>query len=204
MIAKLAFLYSLTPLDMQKVVMMALDEDLNLPEDRLRKAAAEFYKMNVSKEAPVLQKVFKQEPPQQVELKTRDDEQAYYLENTAPIDMLRNLSGKEPLSVDVQLAERLINVHGMPIGVVNTLLQFVYFRNDGKLTNKYVERIASHWMNKKIETAEAAMEIARQEYDKYTKWKNEGQKPAAQRKSAREERVPDWFYKNEEKKEKTG
>ena len=202
MIAKLAFLYSLTPLDMQKVVMLALDEDLNLPEDRLRKAAAEFYKMNVSKEAPVLQKVFTQEPPQQVELKTRDDEQAYYLENTAPIDMLRNLSGKEPLSVDVQLAERLINVHGMPIGVVNTLLQFVYFRNDGKLTNKYVERIASHWMNKKIETAEAAMEIARQEYDKYTKWKNEGQKPAVQRKSAREERVPDWFYKNEEKKEK--
>ena len=28
MIAKLAFLYSLTPLDMQKVVMIALDEDL--------------------------------------------------------------------------------------------------------------------------------------------------------------------------------
>ena len=28
LIAKLAFLYSLTPLDMQKVVMMALDEDL--------------------------------------------------------------------------------------------------------------------------------------------------------------------------------
>ena len=105
----------------------------NLPEDRLRKAAAEFYKMNVSKEAPVLQKVFTQEPPQQEELKTRDDEQAYYLENTAPIDMLRDLSGKEPLSVDVQLAERLINTHGMPIGVVNMLLQFVHFRNDGKL-----------------------------------------------------------------------
>ena len=50
------------------------------------------------------------------------------------------------------------------------------------MTNKYVERIASHWMNKKIETAEAAMEISRQEHDKYTKWKNEGQKPAAQTK----------------------
>ena len=38
-IAKLAFLYSLTPLDMQKVIMMALDEDLKLPEDRLRKVS---------------------------------------------------------------------------------------------------------------------------------------------------------------------
>ena len=79
--------------------------------------------MNISKEPPEFQKVFTQEPPQQVELKTRDDELAYYLENTAPIDMLRNISGKEPLSVDVQLAERLINVHGLPIGVVNMLLQ---------------------------------------------------------------------------------
>ena len=62
-IAKLAFLYSLTPLDMQKVIMMALDEDLKLPEDRLRKSAAEFYKMNVSKEAPILHKVYAKEPP---------------------------------------------------------------------------------------------------------------------------------------------
>ena len=45
---------------MQKVVMMALDEDMQLPEARLRKAAADFYKMSVSKEAPVLQKVFMQ------------------------------------------------------------------------------------------------------------------------------------------------
>ena len=55
-IAKLAFLYSLTPLDMQKVVMMALDEDLQLPEARLRRAAADFYKMSISKEAPVFAK----------------------------------------------------------------------------------------------------------------------------------------------------
>ncbi|WP_318614253.1 replication initiation and membrane attachment family protein [Sporosarcina sp. YIM B06819] len=202
MIAKMAFLYTLNPLDMQKVVMMALDEDLKLPEERLRKAAAEFYKMNVTKEPPVLQKVFVQEPAKpQAELKTRDDEQAHYLENTAPIDMLRDLSGKEPLSVDVQLAERLINTHGLSIGVVNTLLQFVYLRNDGKLTNKYVERIASHWMNKKVETAEAAMEMARQEHDKYTKWKNEGQKPSPQRKPTREEKVPEWFHKKEQAKD---
>ena len=35
LIAKLAFLYSLNPLDMQKVVMIALDEDLQLREERL-------------------------------------------------------------------------------------------------------------------------------------------------------------------------
>lgn len=202
-IAKLAFLYSLTPLDMQKVVMMALDEDLQLPEDRLRKAATEFYKMNVSKEPPVLRKVYEQEQPMpQVELKTRDDELVHYLEHTPPIDMLRDINGKEPLPVDVELAERLIHTHGLSIGVVNVLLQYVHLRNDGKITNKYVERIASHWMNKKIETVRAAMEISRQEHDQYIKWKNEGQKAPTRRKSGREERVPDWFYKKEDKPEK--
>lgn len=204
MIAKLAFLYTLNPLDMQKVVIMALDEDLKLPEERLRKAASEFYKMNITKQPPQLQKVFVQEPPQQsAELKSRGDANAYYLENTSPIEILRELrGGKEPLSVDVELAERLVNTYELSYGVVNTLLQYVYLRNDGKLTNKYVERIASHWANKKLETAEAAMELARQEHDKYTKWKNEGQKPAVQRKPTREEKVPDWFYKKEQPQDK--
>jgi len=44
-IVKLAFLYSFTPIDMQKVVIMALDEDLKLSEDRLRKSSAELFKM---------------------------------------------------------------------------------------------------------------------------------------------------------------
>ena len=92
--------------------------------------------------------------------------------------MLRDLNDKEPLSVDVQLAERLINTHDLPIGVVNVLLQYVHIRNNGKITNNYVERIASHWMNKKVSTAKEALEFSRKEHDKYMQWKNEGQKPA--------------------------
>ncbi len=202
-IAKLAFLYSLTPLDMQKVIMMALDENLKLPEDRLRKATAEYYKMNVSKEAPVLHKVFVQ-PTQrkQAEVITRDDKLVEYLESTPPAQMLRDINGKEPLSVDVQLAERLINTHGLPIGVVNVLLQYILLRNDGKITNKFAERIASHWMGKKIATVKDAMEISRKEHDQYMQWKAEGQKPATKRSSGREEKVPEWFYKKEKKTDK--
>ncbi|CAM3156356.1 DnaD domain protein [Filibacter tadaridae] len=202
-IEKLAFLYSLTPLDMQKVVMMALDEDLGLPVDRLRKSAAEFYKMNVSKEAPVLNKVYVQEPPKQTGKQlTRDEELVYYLENTTPIEMLRDITGKEPLPVDTQLAERLIHTHGLPAGVVNVLLQYVLLRNDMKIVNKFVERIASHWMAKEIETAKAALDISRKEHDQYMKWLKEGQKQPARRKPVREEKVPEWFYKKEDKKKK--
>ncbi|MHA6260641.1 replication initiation and membrane attachment family protein [Sporosarcina sp. CAU 1771] len=201
-IAKLAFLYSLTPLDMQKVVMMALDEDMKLSEVKLRKSAIDFYKMSVSKEAPVLQKVFVQ-PVQNEDssgVLTREDELLQYLEQTPPVSMLRDINGKEPLSVDVQLVEKLVNTHALPIGVVNVLMQYVHIRNDGKITNNYVERIASHWMNKKVATAKEALEFSRKEHDKYMQWKNEGQKPAQRRtQSTREEKVPDWFYKKEEK-----
>lgn len=202
-IAKLAFMYSLTPLDMQKIVMMALDEDMKLPEARLRKAATDFYKMSISKEAPVLQKVFTQ--PVLNEMSpgplSRDDELVHYLEHTPPVEMLRDINGKEPLSVDVQLVERLVNTHELPIGVVNVLMQYVHIRNDGKITNNYVERIASHWMNKKVATAKEAMEFSRKEHDKYMQWKNEGEKPAPRKyQSSREEKVPDWFYKKDEKK----
>lgn len=204
LIAKLAFLYSLTPLDMQKVIMMALDEDLQLPEVRLRRAAADFYKMSISKKPPVLEKVFVQAPStEQTEHLSREEKLIHYLEHTAPIDMLRDLNGKEPMSVDVQLAERLINTHSLPVGVVNVLLQFVHIRNDGKITNNYVERIASHWMNKKVETAKEALEFSRKEHDKYMKWKNEGQKTTTySRNSKREEIVPEWFYKKDETQEK--
>ncbi|KXH87212.1 replication initiation and membrane attachment family protein [Sporosarcina sp. HYO08] len=203
LIARLAFLYSLTPLDMQKVIMMALDDQLQLPEERLRKAAAEFYKLHVSQEAPILHKVFQQTVPKMPERPvTREDELIFYLENTPPIEMLRDINGKEPLSVDVKLAEKLINTHGFSVGVVNVLLQYVYLRNDGKLTNNYVERIASHWMNKGINDARAALEISRREQDQYLKWKNEEQKkqPSRRKKTAsREEKIPEWFYKKEQK-----
>lgn len=207
LIAKLAFLYSLSPLDMQKVIMMALDEDLELPEARLRRAAADFYKMSIATTPPVLEKTFVQATPpiEETEKLSREEKLIYYLEHTAPVDMLRDLNGKEPLSVDVQLAERLVNTHALPIGVVNVLLQFVHIRNDGKITNNYVERIASHWMNKKVATAKEALEFSRKEHDKYMKWKNEGQKPTKYNRSAKpDEIVPEWFYKKDEKKkEKT-
>ena len=164
-----------------------------IPDARLRRAAADFYKMSISKEAPLLQKVFVKPQPAttQKENLSREDELLFYLENTAPVDMLRDLNDKEPLSVDVQLAERLINTHDLPIGVVNVLLQYVHIRNNGKITNNYVERIASHWMNKKVSTAKEALEFSRTEHDKYMQWKNEGQKPATYTK--RGQIVRKWF-----------
>ncbi|MGE6516316.1 replication initiation and membrane attachment family protein [Lysinibacillus sphaericus] len=203
-IAKLAFLYHLTALDMQKVVILALDDDLGISQERLRKAAADFYKLTVSKEPPKLARVY--EAPATVEdsmQKTKDQELQHYLETTAPIQVLRDINnGKEPLQTSVQLAESLIVQHGMPVGVVNALLEYVMLTTDMKLPKKYVETIADHWVRKNIQSAKQAMELARQEHDKYTTWKNKPQTSAKKNtyaKNRREEKVPDWFYKRNDK-----
>ncbi|MDW0118450.1 DnaD domain protein [Sporosarcina thermotolerans] len=202
LIEKLAFLYSLTPIDMQKVIMMALDENLRLPENRVRKAAVDYYKTNISQNVPTIEKVFTKERAIPIEEpKSREDKFIFYMENTAPREMLKDYTGNEPLPVDVELAERLVTVHGFPIGVVNVLLHYIIIRNDGKITKNYAERIASHWANKKIATAKEAMEISRKEHDQYIKWQNEGSKKStSKRKPTRVEKVPEWFYQNDEEK----
>lgn len=209
-IAKLAFLYHLTPIDMQKVVILALDDDLKISQERLRKAAADFYKLTISKHPPQLGKTFeKKHTPEKQEPMgtTKEQELQHYLETTSPIQVLRDINnGKEPLPASVQLAQNLVMQHGMPIGVVNALLEYVMLTTDMKLPKKYVETIADHWIRKNLKTAKEAMELARQEHDKYTAWKNSSQTSNAsgstsgssskpRRKTGREEKVPDWFYK---------
>ncbi|MFJ7730937.1 replication initiation and membrane attachment family protein [Lysinibacillus sp. NPDC097231] len=207
-IAKLAFLYHLTALDMQKVVILALDDDLGISQERLRKAAADFYKLTVSKEPPKLARVTEPLPLEEAGQKTKDSELQRYLETTPPVQVLRDINnGKEPLQTSVQLAESLIVQHGMPVGVVNALLEYVMLTTDMKLPKKYVETIADHWVRKNIQTAKEAMELARQEHDKYTTWKNKPQTPNKSNQNAKgrsgnqREKVPEWFYKRNEQQE---
>ena len=212
-IAKLAFLYHLSPLDMQKVVILALDDNMQISNDRLKKAAADYYKLTVSKDAPKMEKTFIQSEKPQLPLKSsKEQELQNYLETTPPLQVLKDINnGKEPLPSSVELAEDLIVKHGMPIGVVNVLLEYVMLTTDMKLPRKYVERIADHWMRKNLKTAKEAMDLARTERDQYTKWKNEndnkaqGSKPSGTgyKKQNRQSKeiIPEWFYKRNKQEE---
>lgn len=205
MIGKLAFLYSWGPLEMQRVILLAIDEDYKLTLESLKKAAADYYKLTVATTAPQLVQVKKQEAPKKEAPKTKEDELIDYLESASPVEVLRDIAdGKEPLPADVQLANQLVVQHGMEPAVVNVLLQYVLLRTDMKLTKAYVEKLASHWLRKNVTTAKEAMDLARIEHEQYLKWKSEGS-PAAKtrsssssRKPVREEKLPEWFYKKED------
>lgn len=205
-ISQLAFLYSWGPLEMQKVLLLAIDDDYKLTVDSVKKAASEYYKLTVSHTAPQLVHVQKPEPKSVEPPKTKQDELVLYLESVSPVELLRDISdGKEPLPADVQLANQLVLQHGMEPPVVNVLLHYVMLRTDQKLTKSYVEKIASHWNRKKVATAKEAMELARIEHDQYMKWKSEGSPTStaksfssSSKKPVREEKLPEWFYQKEE------
>lgn len=208
-IAKLAFLYHLNPLQMQKVVITALDEHNKLTTERLKRAAADYYKLTISTDAPTLTKVFEGKKLEiEMENLTKEQELLQYLETTAPVQVLRDINnGKEPIPSSIQLAEDLVVKYSMPVGVVNVLLEYVMLSTDMKLPKAYVEKIADHWNRKQLKTAKEAMDLARQERDKYAQWKQEStqpkqtaspKKPTYNRKGGRDEQVPDWFYKRNE------
>lgn len=205
-ICKVAFLYSWGPLEMQKVILLAIDDDYGLTIEGIKKSASEYYKMTVSTTAPKLEPVLAKTPEPNVEPQTRQDELILYLESASPLDVLRDIAGgKEPLSADVQLANNLVMHHGMEPAVVNVLLQYVLLRTDMKLTKSYVEKIASHWIRKNVSTVAEAMELARTEHAQYMKWKSEGSPSAASKstmrsngKPVREEKLPEWFYTKDE------
>jgi replication initiation and membrane attachment protein len=191
---------------MQKVLMMAIDDQNRVTEERLKKTAADYYKLSISSKPPRLT----QKLPQQTKVETqnlvlsKDQSLIKYLEETPPLEVLRDLSnGKEPMPVEVDLANELIFKYSFPPAVVNVLLQFVLIRAKMKLNKNYVHKIAAHWQRENIQTAEQAIEISRKEHDQYLDWQNSAKSATTtttpyKRKNVRDEKVPEWFYKAKE------
>lgn len=202
LIAKVAFLYSFNPIDMQKVVMLAIDEQNRITEERLKKSAADFYKLTVSSKPPKLIKQVENtnEPPNQIAKSSKDELLIKYLEESPPLEVLRDISkGREPMPIEVELANELVMKYELPPPVVNVLLQFVLIRAKMKLNKNYVHKIAAHWQRENVQTAREAIDISRKEHDQYLDWQNSVSKPAAfRKKGARDEKVPEWFFKAKE------
>lgn len=210
LIAKLAFLYQLSPLDMQKVVIAALDEHNELPSQRLIQEARSYYKMMKSKEMPKLEKhiqLAKPEPvPENREL-TLQERKLRYWAQTSPIEVLRALSGdREPPAADVELVDSLVLKYGLEMEVVNVLIDYVMITKNKRMPRKYIETIAGNWQRENIRTAQEAMDLARKGHDDYRQWKDQEEKKSSSPRSykqkqgtGRVEMLPDWFEPLEDK-----
>jgi replication initiation and membrane attachment protein len=195
-IKKLAFLYGVGPLDMQKIVMSVIDPSYHIDIDALRKAVHEWYEFERGHALPNLSSRVQPLPyrtMENVEPKTKEEQLMKQLETISPRQLLIEISGgAEPSMSDLQLIEDIMFQQKLLPGVVNVLIYYVMLRTNMKLSKKYVEKIASHWARKKVRTVKEAMELAKQEAKTYQSWADEKSK-RTNRKTVRKELLPEWL-----------
>lgn len=201
-IAKLAFLYDITPLEMQKLVLGAVSIDDEIDEEQLRKAARDWYQLERQSDMPSL--IHRVQPAryrtQMEQPKTQEEEYIHYLEITSPMQIMKqNHNGGDVVEADLMIIENVMFNQNLNPGVVNVLIDYVMMKAEKKFTKNYVEKIAGHWSRMKVMTVKEAMQLARDEHRKYQTWVESNKKnPKDGRKKAiRTELVPEWLNKEE-------
>jgi len=206
-IAKLSFLYGIDPIQMKNIVISAVDESSEIQIDELRKSARDWYQLTYSDQLPLL--IDKAQPlpyVTMIEPKTQEEKLVQYLEKTSPRQLLIDISGGgEPSKSDLQIIEDVMFHQKLLPGVVNVLIQYVLLKTDMKLTKAYVDKIASHWARKRVQTVSEAMELAKKEHRQYLDWAEAKQtaKPTTRKNATRKESLPDWFDKDENEEKTT-
>lgn len=205
-IAKLAYIYGISPLSMQKVVMDAFDLDLQeLTVAGLRKAAQEWYQFEYNEQLPSLSvRVQPLEARSDTTgLNPQEQERIRYLETVSPRELLREYGkGAEPTSSELKIVEEVMFEQKLSPGIMNVLIDFVLLKNDMRFPGNFVKTIASHWRKKDLKTVKEAMDFARSELEKEKKRSEQGKNTYVQKKQpVRTETVPDWL--KEQKKQES-
>ncbi|MCH1627301.1 replication initiation and membrane attachment family protein [Fredinandcohnia quinoae] len=205
-IKKLSFLYGINPIEMQGIVMSALDPTEAIDIEKLRIAARDWYQIENGNELPKLSerlqpvsnRTMMNETP-----KTKEEELIKQLELVSPKQLLTEISGgAAPSTADLKIVEDVMFRQKLLPGVVNVLIHYVMLRTDMKLTKSYVEKLASHWARKEITTVRAAMELAKQEHRQYQDWATGKKESTTKKKPIRKELLPEWLKQEDGSKEK--
>lgn len=201
MVAKLAFLYGIDPLEMQKLIIGATFNDV-IDEEHLRKSARDWYQIERQVDMPSL--IQRIQPPKyrtQVDQpKTQEEEYIQYLETTSPLEVMKhNYNGGEVVEADLKIIENVMMNQNLNPGVVNVLIEYVMIKAEKKFTKNYVEKIAGHWSRMKVTTVRDAMELTRNEHRQYQSWveNNKKSSKAGRKKTIRTEMIPEWLHKED-------
>ena len=182
---------------MQDIIPICITERGTLNKEELRKTCRNYYQFDNHGLLPTI--VYNTQPEylkEPVGDTSKRAKMIYTFETVSPYDLLKSKNnGAEPTSRDLKLAEDLVCVYKLQPGVVNVLIDYILKTNNNKLTRGLAETIAGQWQRQKIETVDEAMRLAEKEHKKYKK----GTVPKT--KTPKEEKLPEWFNKNIEKKE---
>ena len=183
LIDKLAFIYQLDSDSCVDLIRNSLTIKRTIDKDLLKKNALNYYGFEHGGKLPSI--VYRNQPEYLRKPSGDNSKKAkmiYTFETVSPYDFLRSKNnGVNPSRSDLKIVEYLMVDLELKPGVVNVLLDFVMRINNNKLNKAFIDTIASQWKRSKIETVEAAMNLAGKEYNKknksYTKTKVKEEKP---------------------------
>lgn len=116
-----------------------------------------------------------------IEMEYKDPYQA------PPVQFFKNLQPNIPVSVsDSRLIESLLIDYHLPKEVVNVLIEYVLRQSNQTFARAYVEKVASSWARKGIDTLEKAKKQAESEYKQ------------AKTTVKKEKELPDWYAQVED------
>ena len=193
-IDNLSFVYNIDTLKMIELIRASLNEFGLIDKNTLRSAAQKNYQLS-NNSLPTI--VYRTQPEYLKKASGDTSKRAQIIamfENISPYDYLKKKNkGASPTAKDLKLVESLLFDLELTPAVVNVLLDYCLRKNNNKLTNNYVETIASQWKRADLKTAEEAMIFAEKEHKKLLK------KSLPNTKNSSIE--PSWFNEKIEKSE---
>lgn len=197
LIEQLAFIYNIDTLQMVELLRNCITEKGTFDSSELRKRARKQYQYSNDGKLPTM--VYKSQPEA---LKTNEDATTqlgkliYMFETISPYEYLKiKNKGASPTSRDLKIIEELIVDLELPPAVVNVLIDYVFKKNNNKLSKAFVDTIAGQWKRCDIKTAKEAIELAKKENTKPTK--------STGKKTVTPAEKPEWFNTRVEKEEMT-
>ena len=169
LINNLAFIYNIDTLKMTELIRSVLNEYGNIDKNGLRIVARKDYQFK-NGTLPTL--IYRTQPDYLKNPLGDNSKRGRIIgvfENTSPYDFLRFKNGGKPTARELKLLEKLIIDLELSPAVVNVLVDYVLRKNNNKLTEGYVETIASQWKRAGLKTAQEAMEFAEKEHKKMIK-----------------------------------
>lgn len=193
---KLSFIYDFDDEKMVDLIRNCLTEKRTIDKELLKKNSKRVYQFEHFGKLPSL--LYRSQPEylrKPVGDTSKKAKLIYQFETTTPYDFLSSkYDGIRLNKSDVATLEYLLIDMNLKPGVVNVLVDYVLKINNNKLTRSFIEVIAAQWARSKVETVEAAMNLAEKE--------NKNRKVYVEKKSSKNrvlEEQPEWFEQNIEK-----
>ena len=197
---RISFIYDFNDEKMVELIRNSLTDKRTIDKNLLKQNSKKVYQFENYGKLPSLlyrnQPEFLRKPVGDTSKKAKI---IYQFETTTPYDFLSSkYDGIRLSKSDIAILEYLLIDMNLKPGVVNVLVDYVLKINNNKLTRSFIENIASQWARSKVETVEAAMNLAEKE--------NKNRKEYTEKKKVATkiiEEKPSWFGKEIEKKQAT-